>query len=940
MTRRDLVRAAALSALLLLLCRPLAAANRYDPRFRFRTIATAHFNIYFHQREEALARRLAVIAEDVAARLRRELGGPTGRVHVILVDQTDLSNGWATPTPYNLIEMTAAAPSGESTIGNTDDWLRLVFSHEYTHIVHLDKSRGWIGGLRGVFGRAPLLYPNLFLPLWQIEGIATYNESALTGEGRVPAGDFRLAVDRAAAEGRFEPLDRANGGLVDWPSGVAQYAYGAYFHQYLADRFGPDSLVRLSEDTARRLPYFGSRAFRKVYGRSLGALWDDFEADTRKRARRDEILATRLTHHGFSVGAPRFSASGRLFYAIVNPHGFPALMELPRDGSAPRQIATKFLGGRISASGGALVFDQVEVVHNVGLQSDLYVVQQEGGRARRLTVGARAADPDVSPDGRTIVCTVQSADRRGLATMPFSAVGSAAAPAPLVSEPSTDFSSPRWSPDGRSIVAERRQLEGPSEIVIVDAATGHARTIVSSAAARNVSPVWLPDGKTVLFASDRNGAPFEIYRADVATGVTRKLTGAGPSAQSPEVSADGRELVFVGYTFEGYDLFSLPLSSAEWKGVPPEPAGSVRSAPVAAGAGAELAEGAYRPWRTLAPQFWVPVVESDHGEVVAGAGTAGADALGRHGYAATVGWSASRLRPDWLVAYAYDRWWPTVFATVSDDTDPWRAGGVRTREVNAGALFPVRRVRWTSTLLAAFSGSTDVFDCPSCAPAIGESAKRRDIRLGWRFDSAKSYGYSISRETGTTIRLTSETTRQAFGADGDAAAVTLDARGYLRAFPRHGVIASRVAAATAWGDASVRRRFSAAGPGPETGAFEFGTDAVGLLRGIDADAITGPHAIAGNLDFRFPLASIQRGIGTLPFFLRTAHAAIFVDAGHAWNDAFRWSGVRTSVGAELSLDTVIGYALPLTFSTAVAWRDDPATSRRGLVTFGRIGRAF
>ena len=197
-------------------------------------------------------------------------------MHVILVDQTDLSNGWATPTPYNLIEITAAAPPGDSSIGNTDDWLRLVFSHEYTHIVHLDKARGWIGGLRGVFGRAPVLYPNLFLPLWQIEGIATYNESALTGEGRVPAGDFRMIVDRAAAAGRFDPIDRANGGLIDWPGGAAQYAYGAYFHQYLADRFGPESLVRLSDETARRRPLLRragvSKSVRAIARHAVGRL--------------------------------------------------------------------------------------------------------------------------------------------------------------------------------------------------------------------------------------------------------------------------------------------------------------------------------------------------------------------------------------------------------------------------------------------------------------------------------------------------------------------------------------------------------------------------------------------------------------------------------------------------------------------------------------------
>ena len=80
-------------------------------------------------------------------------------MQVILVDQTDLSNGWATPVPYNTIEITAVPPPPESLIGNTTDWLELVFTHEYTHILHLDRSRGFMQGVRRVFGRVPLGVP-------------------------------------------------------------------------------------------------------------------------------------------------------------------------------------------------------------------------------------------------------------------------------------------------------------------------------------------------------------------------------------------------------------------------------------------------------------------------------------------------------------------------------------------------------------------------------------------------------------------------------------------------------------------------------------------------------------------------------------------------------------------------------------------------------------
>ena len=94
-----------LTLLVVFAAAPALAASRYDPRLRFRTIATPRFDIHFHQGEEEAARRLATVAEEVATTLDRTLGPASGRVHVVLVNQSDLPNGWATPVPYNLIEI-------------------------------------------------------------------------------------------------------------------------------------------------------------------------------------------------------------------------------------------------------------------------------------------------------------------------------------------------------------------------------------------------------------------------------------------------------------------------------------------------------------------------------------------------------------------------------------------------------------------------------------------------------------------------------------------------------------------------------------------------------------------------------------------------------------------------------------------------------------------
>jgi Tol biopolymer transport system component len=925
-----------------------AASDRYDPRLRFRTLSTPGFDIHFHQGEDAPAKRLAAIAEAVARELAPTLGRPRQRVHVILVDQDDLSNGWATPVPSNVIEITAAAPGGADLIGNASDWLRLVFVHEYTHILHLDRSRGAFGGLRRVFGRHPLLMPNLFVPPWQIEGLATYYESASTGEGRLPAGDFGLMLNRAAAARRFASLDRASNPRVDWPSGNSPYLYGGYFHDYLAEVYGKASLAQLADVTAGRIPYLGSGGFKNVFGRSLGSLWDEFESYSRGRAERlrpgsppdaggpsRPSPATRLTTHGFIVSAPAYSPDGRLFYSVSNPHGFPALMELA-SGGVSREVTSRVGGGRVAATRHEIVFDQLEYVRSVGVQSDLYAVRLDSEGVRRLTREARAGDPDLSPDGRTIVCTVQSADRRFLATLP---AGTSGSPAALVSDPDTHYASPRWSPDGRTIVAERRRLGGTSEIVLIAAAGGRAR-LLSSSTGRNVWPSWTPDGQSVLFASDRDGR-FQLYRADVATQRVNRLVNGADGASAPALSPEGETLVFVGYTADGFDLFSLPWAEAEWIEVPASKDPPVHRPPWAlAGESWELTGGSrYSPWPTLLPRFWTPIVEPDGDDTALGAATAGADVLGRHAYAVGAAWT-TRGRPNWYATYLYDRWRPTLFVSISDETDPWRSGTVRTRELDVGASLAFRTFRRTRLLTAALHVSADRLACGACEPAIDQQIDRRALRGGWSFSSARDYGYSVSREEGVRASVSGEWSPRALGSTGDSRSLVVDVRGYAPAAPRHGVIALRGAAAASWGDANAARVFGAGGSGPALAGGDFDRDAIALVRGFDTDDISGRRALALNSDYRFPLAWIERGLGTWPVFLRSVHGAVFVDGGAAWSRRLTTRQTRASAGVELSADLVIGHALPLTVASGVAWRRDPSGATRGAAFFARAGRAF
>jgi hypothetical protein len=966
--------------------RAAAGATLFDPALRFRTIATEHFVIYFHQGADRLAARLAVIAEQTWNEVRLPFGQTAPRrTHVVLADQSEAANGWATPLPYNTIVLNAAWPSGSAFTSHTEEWLRIVFVHEFTHIVHLDRSRGWARVVRRLFGRTGLAFPNLFLPEWQIEGLATYEESALTGGGRLRAMNFRAIEKEAARTGTLEPLDRVNGGLTDWAGDVAPYAYGLGFHDYLADRYGAERLTALAEATAGRVPYFISGAFENTFGRSLQALWKDYQSALARDARPaapEGARIRRLTHHGFGVTGPRFApplcagCPPEIVYAARSPHGFPSLNAVALDGSSPRRLATRYLGSTSGVVAGFVVFDQQERRRNAGLYSDLFVLDRARGTVWALTNEARLLDPDVSADGRTIVAVREGLGRRELvvvrrpegAEVLLKADTASKADTTydvLVSEDDTQFNAPRWSPDGRSIAVERHRRGKHADIVIVDAAAKTVRIVAALESARVATPAWRADGRAVVAAAEVGGEAFNLYEFPLDGGSPRRLTSLSGGATWPDVSPDGTTIVFVGYTVDGFDLFVIPYPASTERAdtaaidafrEPPRgdgPNGPEQDDRVDA---PEVARAArYSPWPTLRPTSWSPVVDTPSDQLRIGVSTGGYDVLGYHLYALAATWlvngpgTVSRLpawRPDWTAAYAYDRWRPTMFVSASRDTSFLLVSGdgrdaqrapVATREVEAGVLFPFRRVRTSHRLQASVVRSDDEYRFADEVRSIGGLS----ARLGAAITTARRYGYSISPEDGIRAGVTMERAQTDLASDRHVATATADVRAYLPGWQRHHVVAIRAGGGLSLGNTALDRSFTLGGSASAGDVIAFERDLFSLLRGFAANTFAGRRIFIVNADYRWPIARPQRGVGTWPVFLHTVHGAAFTDVGHAWSQAFRSRDLKTSIGAELSTDLVVGYALPLTVTVGVGWgRDGARRAPDGAMTYVRIGGSF
>lgn len=188
------------------------------------------------------------------------------------------------------------------------------------------------------------------------------------------------------------------------------------------------------------------------------------------------------------------------------------------------------------------------------------------------------------------------------------------------------------------------------------------------------------------------------------------------------------------------------------------------------------------------------------------------------------------------------------------------------------------------------------------------------MTLGWSYSTASSSAYAISSERGFRIAAVADYADEAIGSDTTLTSVRADVRGYLQMpWLRHHVLALAAQGGTSSGSYPRRGLFFTGGF-VDQGVLDSFIDNVGqgafVLRGYSPRKFVGSSFTLMNAEYRFPIAYPDRGVSTLPVFLRTISGAVFVDYGGAFNrlDFDNPRGdLHLGYGAELWIDLVLGY---------------------------------
>ena len=908
---------ATMRLLLLALFISITAGAQPAPYHRYRTLDTPHFRVHVPVGLEREGRVAGAAAEHAYALLAKELAAPRGPIELVVTDDADYSNGYATPVPSNRIVVFATPPVDGGSLRLNDDWLGIVITHELTHIFHLDRSRGIWSLAQKIFGRAPALFPNQYGPSWLTEGLAVYYESRLTDGGRLKDSESRMIARAAALEHRLPALNDLSLGSPIFPGGTGAYGYGSLFVDYLARTRGDSTIRRFIDvQSASLLPFALNHEARSGFGISFQTAFAAFRDSVQRSV--GELRAPlpgwrELTTHGYYALDPRWRNDSALVYYGSDGRSTSAAYELTLDGARHRLGRRSSAGANVPLADGGLLFAQVDFTSSYEVRSDLYV--ERDGHQRRLTHGLRLVQPDARRDG-TIVAVQIAAGRASLLLL-----DSTGRVRRLLRDAAPDetWSEPRWSPDGTQIAVSHRTHGGTFSLEVLDLASGAAR-VLDRGSFLIASPSWSPDGRSVLYSTEESGVP-ELAIADLTgrrrlchpeRGEGSALSGSYPCTETgvytAEVSPNGNALAAVTLRADGYHVgvSAAPsignLASGAVRAVAPAPPVDTQS----------LAIGdyhSYTAWRSALPRYWYPVVEPAPGRGTRlGFTTSGHDVVFRHIYDAGLSIPTTGIYPTASINYRYAGLHrPFVDVSLFQDYTLERTlpnGGTTQivgsllRRVDFGSLgltFVRPRVRTFSAF--SFGGAVErrdfLTDPGEFLKQIYDTTYTRSRVFPSAFVSAQwsnlqRPNLSISQEDGVSLAITGRGRTQTgvarSGLSGSvvgtaAAFKSLDLPGFA-----HHVIALRLA-----GGVADRRASSSFQIGGTSGSFVQLVPGYSVgegrrtfgVRGFPSATSYGTSAAAATLEYRAPLALGGHGIAALPFFFSRASVSAFADAAVA-----------------------------------------------------------
>jgi len=903
---------------------------------KWKTITTKHFRIHFNQKIEKKAQRVALLAENIYLKLTTgQKWVPFFRTEIVLTDNRDYANGSATTIPFNTVNIYLVRPHFKSQIGHFKLWLKTLLTHEFTHIVNLDSARGVMQGLRYIFGRNILLFPNFLQPIWIIEGNAVFQESQDNNAGRLNSSYIEMMMRIESKN--FKRIDQASLFPREWPRGSVSYLYGAYFINYLEKFYGVNSFKDIFIANSNNIfPFLVNTNFKEVYHKSAVKLWKEWQLYQKKEyqkqisAIKNESLSkiTYLTKSGSRTFCPEVSPNGKFFYYLeFSPYTGKKLMKM-NIFTKKKQFLCRVNSPNditISKKGNPLLVD-LEINRIYSATNNLFSFNKNC--YSRKTKKLRIDYIDFRKAFNDFVGIIHGEDKYSIVLLDkkFSIKKY------LIKNSNFQIEGIKCSPDGEKITFSFRDKNGNTDIAILNITT---KTIlrITHDKKNDIDPSWNKTGTRILFSSDRDNGIYNIFYFDLNNKKIVRLTNVIGGLFKPKF-LNNKKIIAESYHSKGFDIASINIKEKKY---------SEKQAETETVAMDWFSESKtiddkdnneniiyktsnYTFWTSLLPSSWSPYLSmqeiySGRYDATVGFNISGEDVLGFNSYYAGIyfyivqnrfaidaGYTFSYLYPDFFVRYSDDR----LF--YGDNKFPFDApidvalSRIFSRKISTGISIPLESYSIKQNFEISYNYSMATLESKAKnATATTTNYSLGSFNFSYSFDCTREYVYSISPENGRAFTFLMNGYHQYFLSDYNFLNIYGEYNEYLPSFWNNHVILLR-----AKGAVSLLSKDDNYFP------FNLGRYSSGLstqnssdkflgLRGFSTAVSYGNTIAIATVEYRFPVLQYDAGPWTFPLSFRNLWIKIFCDAGNIWDYTSTFGDFKTSLGIELNLELTLGY---------------------------------
>lgn len=651
-----------------------------DPKLSWFTHESDHFLVHYPEPLKSYVSKVTQLAENSHKELSPFINWtPKKKTHVVLLDEFDQANGYATPMPNNTIVLYMQPPTSGELL-QYYDWLSLLIHHEYTHTLHIDKALHIPNDLRSLFGRFIFLFPNALHPNWFQEGLATYletDEEFNTGRG---TSDYYQMMMRSELQSGLKPLSRINHvHSHDWPFNTA-YLYGVYFFRFIADVYGEKAINQLVDNYSENIiPYRVSSNPEAVTGKDLETLWYEFSEYLRgyfapqfQRLNAQSYSARNTLSDGFiTMGNPAVVSDKKVWFSAVDRHLGSGLYKVEQ---ANQRVVTRVVKLNSLAAidvndNDQLLISQLEQCDQYRLNYDLYWFDQNQHQAPvKLTDCARYRMAKWLPTNTGANTAVALAYDKGIPRLDVLKLDT--------KKNKAEQQYTLWQGQMNEVISSFDINEKGQVVASIKfegdhwnvyrlntlASLGSGKKKAGKKAWSNLTndtqqQIWPSWHKGNVHFVQANLGQFELYKLDNKNSggskvKKQRLTHNFTGIQQYDFLND-ETIASLYYTGEGFELVSMALNEkpALYEKQWPKPK-LVTSA--LSNANSTQLDPSYSPWPTVLPTYWFPVYLKNEKLNEVGFFTSGNDALSWHQYQLQLTYEKTNETPLLNAQYTYD----------------------------------------------------------------------------------------------------------------------------------------------------------------------------------------------------------------------------------------------------------------------------------------------